>query len=93
MPYTNTVATQTVEDYQKSIVCDVVYGNSNVADKNEPLLKIQFDSIPVLKAGEVKFHTRVTIDINGYMNIEYVCINTGISQSKTYNASSKISYQ
>lgn len=93
LPYTNTVATQTVEDYQKSIVCDVVYGNSNVADKNEPLLKIQFDSIPVLKAGEVKFHTRVTIDTNGYMNIEYVCINTGISQSKTYNASSKISYQ
>ena len=36
------------------------------------LLQIQLDNIPVLKAGEVKFQTRVTIDTNGYMNIEYV---------------------
>lgn len=93
LPYTNTVGTQTADDYQKSIICDVVYGNSNNADQNESLLKILFDNIPVLKAGEVKFQTRITIDTNGYMNIEYVCTNTGVSQSKTYNASNRIDYQ
>ena len=93
LPYTNTVGTQTADDFQKSIICDVVYGNSNNADQNESLLKIQFDNIPVLKAGEVKFQTRVTIDTNGYMNIEYVCTNTGFSQSKVYNAANKIDYQ
>lgn len=93
LPYTNTVGTQTAHDFQKSIICDVVYGNSNDADINESLLQIQLDNIPVLKAGEVKFQTRVTIDTNGYMNIEYVCTNTGISKSKVYSAIDKISYQ
>lgn len=93
LPFTNIVATQTADDYQKSIVCDVIYGNSDEADKNESLLKIQFDNIPILKAGEVNFETRVTIDTDGYMNIEFVCLNTGKSQSKKYNASDKIIYQ
>lgn len=92
LPYTNTVGTQTADDFQKSIICDVVYGNSNDADINESLLQIQLDNIPVLKAGEVKFQTRVIIDTNGYMNIEYVCTNTGISKSKVYSAIDKISY-
>jgi hypothetical protein len=93
LPYTNTVETWTADDYQCSIVCDIVYGNSNEADKNESLLKIQLDNIPALKAGEVRFLTRVTIDTNGYMSIEFVCTNTGISQSKTYNASNRIDYR
>lgn len=93
LPYSTTVGTMTADDYQKSIICDVVYGNYDEADMNEPLLKIQMDDLPILKAGEVKFQTRVTIDTNGYMSIEYVCINTGISKSKEYNASNRIDYQ
>lgn len=93
LPYTHTVETQTAVDNQNSIVCDVVYGNSDEADKNEPLLKIQLDNIPVMKAGEVKFQTKVTIDTNGYMHIEYVCKNTGISKSAVYNAINRIAFQ
>ena len=93
LPFTKSVGTQTSADYLNSQICDVVYGNSNEADNNEPLFKIQLDNIPILKAGEVKFQTRVTIDTNGYMSVEFVCTNTGISQSKTYNASSRIDYQ
>lgn len=93
LPYTHTVDTQTATDYQKSIVCDIVYGNSDEADKNETLLKIHLDDIPVLKAGEVKFQTKVTIDTNGYMHIEYVCKNTGISKSAVYNAIDRIVFQ
>ena len=46
-----------------------------------------------MKAGEVKFQTKVTIDTNGYMHIEYVCENTGISKSAVYNAINRIAYQ
>ena len=93
LPYSTTVGTMTADDYQRTIICDVVYGNSDEADMNESLLKIQMDALPILKAGEVKFQTRVTIDTNGYMSIEYVCINTGISKSKEYNAKDLINYQ
>lgn len=93
LPYTNSVGTQTSKDFLTSQLCDVVYGNSNEANMNEPLLNLQLDNLPVKKAGEVKFQTRVTIDTNGYMNIEFVCTNTGVSQSKQYNAISKIMYQ
>ena len=93
LPYSNIVSTQTANDNQESIVCDIVYGKSNEADKNEPLLKIYLDDLPLLKAGEVKFKTRITIDTNGYMNVEYVCTNTGISKSNVYNAIKLIAYQ
>jgi hypothetical protein len=51
------------------------------------------NNLPKGKAGEVKFQTRITIDTNGYMSVEYVCLNTGVSLSSLpYNASSKIDY-
>lgn len=93
LPYTNSVGTQTSKDYLSSQTCNVIYGDSNDADKNEPLLNIELGDLPPQKAGEVKFQTRVTIDTNGYMNIEFVCTNTGKSQSKEYDASSRIDYQ
>ena len=93
LPYTNKVDTYTVADNQSRVICDVVYGNSNDANKNESLLNILIENLPPLKAGECKFQTRVTIDTNGYMSVEFVCINTGVSKSKTHNASSRIDYQ
>lgn len=93
LPYTNKVETYTVIDNQTSIICDVVYGNSDEANENEPLVKIPMNNLPKGKAGEVKFQTRITIDTNGYMSVEYVCLNTGVSLSSLpYNASSKIDY-
>ncbi len=92
LPFTNNVGTQTVYDNQKTIICDVVYGNYNEADNNEPLFKIQLDNLPDGKAGDIKFQTRVTIDTNGYMSIEYVCTNTGDSKSKNYDVKEKINY-
>lgn len=93
LPYTNKVDTCTVSDNQTSIICDVVYGNSIEANKNEPLVKISMDNLPKGKAGEVRFQTRITIDTNGYMSVEFVCLNTGVSlSSQPYNASSRIDY-
>lgn len=93
LPHTNCVNTETLNDYQKSIICDIVYGNDDDANKNEPLVQIRIDDLPNGKAGEITFQTRATIDTNGYMNIEFVCINNGVSKSKTFDAKDRIDYQ
>lgn len=92
LPYTNTVQTQTALDDQKTIVCDIVYGNSEMADDNESLLKIELDGLPKGKAGEVKFETKVTIDTNGYMHVEYVCTNNGMAKEAVYIDQDLINY-
>lgn len=93
LPFTNSVGTQTSKDNLSSQICNVIYGDSNDANNNETLLNIVLGDLPLKKAGEVKFQTRVTIDSTGYMSIEFVCTNTGKSQSAVYDASSKIDYQ
>lgn len=92
LPYTNIVDTCTADDYQKSAVCDVLYGNSEYADDNRSLLKIELDNLPKLKKEQVKFKTKITIDTNAYMHVEYVCVNTGISKEAIYNCSELINY-
>lgn len=92
LPFTNTVDTCTAIDNQKRIPCVVLFGNSIDAAKNRELLKIELDNLPQLKAGEVKFKTKVTIDTNGYMHVEFVCVNTGISKEAFYNCSELINY-
>ena len=84
LPFVNEVKTQTASDNQTSIICEIVYGNSNEADKNTSLLKIPMDNLPLAKAGEVKFTTKVTLDTNGYMHIEYICLNTGEGREAVY---------
>lgn len=92
LPFTNTVETCTVSDNQKCIVCDILFGNSDEANNNKSLLKIELDNLPQLKAGEVKFKTKVTVDTNGYMHVEFVCANTGISKEAFYNCGELINY-
>lgn len=84
LPFTNTVKTQTVYDNQESIVLDLLFGNGYNADNNKSLLKIRLDNLPKLKAGEVHFKTKVTIDTNGYTHVEHVCINTGEAKEAVY---------
>ncbi|MCM1863566.1 Hsp70 family protein, partial [Phocaeicola vulgatus] len=79
-------------DNQKSALCDVLFGNSEEADNNKSLLKIELNDLPQMKAGEVKFKTKITIDTNGYMHVEYVCVNTGISKEAFYDCSELINY-
>lgn len=92
LPFTNTVDTVTIFDNQKSALCDVLFGNSEEADNNKSLLKIELNDLPQMKAGEVKFKTKITIDTNGYMHVEYVCVNTGISKEAFYDCSELINY-
>lgn len=92
LPFTNTVDTCTAYENQSSVLCEVLFGNSENADNNKSLLKIELDNLPQLKARELKFKTKVTIDTNGYMHVEFVCINTGISKEALYNCSELINY-
>lgn len=92
LPFTNTVDTCTVVDNQECIVCDILFGNNDNADNNKLLLKIRLENLPKLKAGQVKLKTKVTIDTNGYMHVEFVCINTGIAKEAVYNSPDIINY-
>ena len=93
MPSTNSVEARTVCDYQNSAECNIRYGNFIDADRNQSLVKLRIENLPLLKAGEVTFMAKVTIDTNGYMHIEFVCINNGISKSAVYDAKDLINYQ
>lgn len=77
LPYSNTVTTCTAEDYQKSINCDIVYGDSENADENTRLVLFEQSNIPIEKKGKVSFKTKVTLDTNGFLHVEKVCINNG----------------
>lgn len=92
LPFTNTVNTATAVDNQNTVLCDVLFGNSEDADNNKSVLKTQFDNLPLLKAGKVKFKTKITLDTNGYMHVEHVCVNTGISKEVLYDCSEYINY-
>lgn len=93
LPSTNSVEARTAYDYQNAVDCNIRYGNYIVADKNKSLVKLRIENLPKLKAGEVSFLAKATIDTNGYMHIEFVCINNGISKSAVYNAKDLINYQ
>lgn len=93
LPFTNEVKTQTASDNQTSIICEILYGKSDEADENTSLLAIPMDNLPIAKAGEVKFATKVTLDTNGYMHVEHVCQNTGEGREAVYFNSDIICYE
>ena len=93
LPCTNTIDARTCCDNQTAVDCIIRYGNFSEANKNEELVKIRLDQLPRMKSGEVTFLIKTTIDTNGYMHIEFLCVNTGISKSAVYNAVDKIDYQ
>lgn len=93
LPFTHSVDARTVSDNQTAADCIIRYGNHSEANKNESLVKLRIENLPKMKAGGVTFLTKVTVDTNGYMHIEFVCENTGISKSAVYNAVDKIDYQ
>lgn len=93
LPYTHCVDARTCFDNQTAVDCIIRYGNYSEANKNESLVKLRIENLPKMKAGGVTFLTKVTVDTNGYMHIEFVCENTGISKSAVYNAVDKIDYQ
>lgn len=93
LPYTHCVDARTCFDNQTAVDCRIRYGNYSEANKNESLVKLSIENLPKMKAGGVTFWVKVTVDTNGYMHIEFVCENTGISRSTVYNAVDKIDYQ
>ena len=85
LPYTNTIDARTCYDNQAAVDCIIRYGNSPEANKNEEVVKLRIEKLPQGKSGDITFLIKVTIDTNGYMHIEFLCVNTGISKSAVYN--------
>lgn len=92
LPFTNSVDTCTSTDNQECAVCDILLGNDNNADKNKSLLQIKLENLPKCKAGQIKLKTKVTIDTNGYIHVEFVCISTGMAKEAIYIFPDMISY-
>ena len=92
LPCIKSVNTQTAYDNQTSINCNIVYGNYDIADQNESLIKFKMNGLPPKKAGELKFNTTVRIDIDGYMYVKETCLNTGEFKCKICNIIDKIDY-
>lgn len=84
LPFTNTVGTQTKYDNQTSVTCTIRFGNEEEASMNKEVVRIKLDNLPPMKAGKVKFKTKVTIDTNGYLHVEFLCTNTGIAKETVY---------
>lgn len=83
LPFTSVKETATSADYQETICCEIVLGNSEEADRNKSILKITLCNLPKLKAGLVGFKTKVSVGINGYMDVTFSCIKTGMAETRT----------
>lgn len=92
LPYTNVVDTVTCDDFQTSIIFSIVYGDDDYAYLNQSFVQIPLSDLPQLPAGQVKFKTKVTLDTNGYMHIECVCVNNGNSNETEYREPEIIDY-
>lgn len=92
LPFTRTVDTQTSVDNQTRSHCQIVYGNNDKADLNKPLVKLNIEDLPPKKEGQVKFKTKITLDTNGYMHVEHLCVNTGVSKETVYVDSELVKY-
>ena len=93
LPCTQNVEVGTSHANQKKALCDILYGNYDEADRNRSIVKLDIENLPEGKAREVRLKIKVTIDTNGYMHIEVVCIKNGLSKSTVYNAKELIDYQ
>ncbi len=87
LPFASVKETSTMIDNQESVCCEIVLGNSEEADRNKSILKITLYNLPKLKAGLVRFETKVRMGINGYVDVTFSCINTGMTKTKTVHIS------
>lgn len=84
LPFTRTVETETSIDNQVETLCEIVFGNNDKADLNKSLTKLTIEDLPKKKKGQVKFKTKITLDTNGYMHVEHLCVNTGVAKETVY---------
>lgn len=73
-------------------MCNILLEDNDSADDNTSLLGITLTDLFKLKAGQVKFNTKVIIDTNGYMYVEWDCVNTGIAKDAVYILLDMINY-
>lgn len=61
----------------EEISCEIYYGDNHDNIKgNESLADLKLN-IPKKKKGELHFKTNMTLDTNGYLHVEFICVETG----------------
>lgn len=73
----------TNNDDISEIECEFLYGETSSLNSCRSLVALKLNNIPKKKIGEVKFRTNITFDTNGYIRIEFFCVNTGKGEETT----------
>lgn len=76
LPVSNTRIYRTVSDFQKRVVFSIYQGESMDPKDNLKLGEYKID-VPPARAGEIEISVRFTYDINGILDIEIKCLQTG----------------
>jgi hypothetical protein len=72
----NTIV-RTSYDNQVKSKTDIVYGNNSKASLNKKLIDFEFDEIPALPKGKVEIKFTFSIDKEGNIIIEQLCLSNG----------------
>ena len=77
VPSTYTTIVRTNYDDQTKSITKIVYGNYVKASDNKIILKFVFNEIPKLPKGQAKLKFTFSIDMDGYIIVELLCLTTG----------------
>lgn len=83
LPYTISRDAWNNNDNTQSMECEFYYGATDTLSSCKQFARLEVTDLPLLKSGEVKFKTNITIDTNGYVRVEFVCVNTGKGKDAT----------
>lgn len=90
LPISNTKIYQTIFDNEKLIKFSIYQGESiNIEDNL--LLGECLIQVPPAPAGKIQFATCFTYDINGILNVDVTCLQTGTSVHKSIISNSSLS--
>lgn len=66
-----------IPDYPEEMSCELLLGNSDVADENITLCNLVNKQIPKMPAGKLDLRAIVDIDSSGCIKLSYKCENNG----------------
>lgn len=77
IPSTFSTIVRTSYENQNKSKTDIIYGNSSKASQNKKLINFEFDEIPALPKGKAEIKFTFSIDKEGNVIIEQLCLVNG----------------
>lgn len=83
----------TNNDNVSEIECELYFGETEELNLCKKFANLKLIDIPQLKSGDVKFKTNITFDTNGYIRVEFICVNTGKGEDAVSINSDYVEYK